>query len=229
MQFKTLIIVFLALVFQACENNTQKSKSEAQTKDNSTEIAQFELSDLGIKENHVPEGVALGSQAPDVMLKMENGEEVSLSALYDKQNLVLIFYRGYWCPVCSRHLSSLAENNEVLNQKDVSFLAISPETYSNIAKTKELSGLDFTFVSDSSAAIMKAFDVAFQVTYDYHQKIEQNLNASIKETNANGEAVLPVPATFIINRKGKIIYKQFDLNYKNRAGTEDILVAIAKL
>lgn len=229
MQFKTLTILLLVFIFQACESNPQKSESEAQSNDNSTEIAQSELSDLGIKENHVPEGVALGSQAPDVMLKMENGEEVSLSALYDKQNLVLIFYRGYWCPVCSRHLSSLAENSEALNKKDVTFLAISPETYSNIEKTKEQSGLDITFVSDSSATIMKAFDVAFQLTDDYHQKIEENLNVSIKETNANGEAVLPVPATFIINRKGKIIYKQFDLNYKNRAGADDILEVLSEL
>jgi peroxiredoxin len=229
MQFKILTVVLLALIFNACGSSSQKNESDAQAKDSPTEITQSQLSDLGINDNHVPEGIALGSSAPDVMLKMKNGEEVSLSSFYDKQTLVLIFYRGYWCPVCNRHLSSLAENSEALNKKGVAFLAISPESYENIEKTKEQTDLDITFISDSSATIMKAFDVAFQVTDDYHQKIEQNLNASIQETNANGEAVLPVPATFIIDRNGEVIYKQFDLDYKNRAGAEDILGAIAKL
>ena len=40
--------------------------------------------------------------------------------------------------------------------------------------------------------------------------IQEHLNASIKGTNANGEAVLPVPATYIINTNGKIVYRQFN-------------------
>jgi hypothetical protein len=35
--------------------------------------------------------------------------------------------------------------------------------------------------------------------------------------------VLPVPATYIINRDGSIVYRQFDLNYGNRASIKNML------
>jgi len=75
---------------------------------------------------------------------------------------------------------------------------------------------------------MKAFDVNYNVTNEYQSMIADKLNASIAETNATKEAVLPVPATYIIDTKGKIIYKQFNPNYKVRASIEDILNNLPK-
>lgn len=70
---------------------------------------------------------------------------------------------------------------------------------------------------------MKAFDVNFDVTEAYQEKIQTKLDASISETNGDEKAVLPVPATFINNKGGKIVYRQFDPDYHNRASVDDIL------
>jgi len=44
--------------------------------------------------------------------------------------------------------------------------------------------------------------------------------------NGNRDHVLPVPATFIINKVGKISYIHFEASYKNRASVKDILAAL---
>lgn len=75
---------------------------------------------------------------------------------------------------------------------------------------------------------MEAFDVKFDVTKEYQEMIQDKLGVSVSETNANKESVLPVPATFIIDKNGKIVYKQFDPNYKNRASVQDILAHLPK-
>lgn len=68
----------------------------------------------------------------------------------------------------------------------------------------------------------------FKVTEDYQAMIQDKLKASIAETNANKQAELPVPATFIIDKTGKIVYKQFNPDYKVRASVDDILNNLPK-
>ena len=48
-----------------------------------------------------PEGLFIASKAPDFKAKDQKGEEVRLKDLLKKGKVVLVFYRGYWCPFCT--------------------------------------------------------------------------------------------------------------------------------
>lgn len=178
---------------------------------------------FGIKEPNLPEGLNKGDKAPDVMLTMQDGTRVSLKELYSEQPVVLFFYRGYWCPVCTKHLSEFAKEAEKIEDRGVKLVAVTPESYDNVDTTKEKTGADFTIVSDVDGSVMKAFDVDFDVTENYQNLIQDKLDASIAKTNATGEAVLPVPATYIINTKGEVVYVQFNPDYNDRASVQDII------
>ncbi|HUF68191.1 MAG TPA: peroxiredoxin family protein [Longimicrobiales bacterium] len=54
------------------------------------------------------ERVAVGSTAPDFTLAKFGGGTVTLSQFRGEKNVVLVFYRGYWCPYCIRQLSDHA-------------------------------------------------------------------------------------------------------------------------
>ncbi len=58
--------------------------------------------------------------------------------------------------------------------------------------------------------------------------IQEHLNASIANTNANKQAVLPVPATYIIDKTGKIVYRQFNPDYQDRASIDAIIANLPK-
>ncbi|MFK5889388.1 MAG: peroxiredoxin-like family protein [Flavobacteriaceae bacterium] len=216
------LTLFLGLI--ACKNDTKPVKAKTETKI----VAKTDNAKFGIDASSNPQGLAVGSTAPNVTLNLADGTTQNLADLYKNQTVVLFFYRAYWCPVCNKHLSAFAKEAGKLKAEGVKLIAITPETNENIGKTREQTGIKFTIVSDADDSILKAFKVDFKVTDTYQQMIQDRLNASIAKTNANGEAVLPVPATFIIDKAGTIVYRQFDPNYKNRAGVDEILAHLPK-
>jgi peroxiredoxin len=171
----------------------------------------------------VPKGIAVGSQAPDLIIETEMNDKVAFHTLYQKQPLVVIFYRGYWCPSCNRYLSNFAQRAIDIEKAGAKIVAITPETYENTQKTKDSTGVDFMVISDLDGSIMQAFDVQFDVTNDYDTMILENLDASIRTSNASKESILPVPATYIINTNGEIVFKQFNPDYNKRASVDEIL------
>ena len=54
-----------------------------------------------------PEGLFIASKAPDFKAKDQNGTEIRLKDLLKKGKVVLVFYRGNWCPYCNKELSRL--------------------------------------------------------------------------------------------------------------------------
>lgn len=93
-----------------------------------------------------------------------------------------------------------------------------------IAKT----GATFTVIPDPTEQIMQSYDVLYNVTEAYQQKILNALEADIASNNAKKDAMLPVPATFIINQEGIIVYRQFNLDYHLRATVKDIVDNLPK-
>lgn len=207
---------------------TSDVKDEVQEEENETiktedETLMAKLLAFGISPKSHPEGLVAGDAAPEVTMKTADGNSISLKSLYSVKPVVVIFYRGYWCPVCNKYLSAFSERAAEIEMAGAKVVAVTPETYENSEVTRSNTGIDFTIISDADGAIMNAFDVNFDVTEAYQTKIQDKFDASIAETNASKEAVLPVPATFIIDTEGKIVYRQFDPDYKNRASVVQIL------
>lgn len=188
----------------------------------------IDYASLGMNDTYIPRGLNVGENAPEITFLTSENQKKTLDSYYEKQPVVIIFYRGYWCPVCNKHLSEFAEKAKQIEEAGAKLIAISSESYENVEKTIEQTGADFTIISDADGTIMKAFDVSYHVTDSYQDMIQVKLDASIKETNACKKAELPVPATFIIDKKGTIVYKQFNPNYKVRASVEDILNNLPK-
>jgi peroxiredoxin len=224
---KMFLILTTSLLIAACSDNKSNQKENDQKTDTSTS-QKLDLTQFGINKNSKPKGLSVGDHVPMITMMSSNSEEISLESLYREQPLVVIFYRGYWCPVCSQHLSEFAERAIEIEKAGAQIIAVTPETYENTEKTVNKTGVDFTIISDADGSVMKAFDVQFDVTDDYYEMIEANLHASIRETNANNQASLPVPATFIIDTNGKLVYTQFNPDYKQRASVDDILKNLPK-
>ncbi len=224
---KIFLIVSASLLIAACNEN--KSSPQANNNQaNKVSTQELDLTQFGVSENSNPKGLSVGDSAPAITMKSSKSEEISLESLYRDQPLVVIFYRGYWCPICNRHLSKFAERAIEIEIAGAQIIAVTPETYENTEKTLDNTGIDFTVISDADGSVMKAFDVQFSVTDDYHGMIEDKLSASISEANGNEQATLPVPATFIIDTNGTIVYRQFNPDYTQRASVDDILENLPK-
>jgi peroxiredoxin len=181
--------------------------------------------DFGIetKDNHIPAGLKAGDKAPDFTGYDQKGKQVELKKLLTQGPLILFFYRGNWCPICNRYLKGYQDSLKVLTDQGFNVVAITPESIENVENTVKLHGLTFTVIYDCQEKIMKDYDLMFDVTKAYQDKVKANHSIDIAQYNGRDVAHLPVPATYIINRDGIIVAVQFDPDYKNRASVKWML------
>jgi peroxiredoxin len=180
---------------------------------------------LGIetKDSSIPHGLKTGDKAPDFTGYDQTGKQVVLRKLLEKGPVVLFFYRGKWCPVCSRYLNSYQDSINLITDQGFNVVAITPESIENVEQTVKVHKITFTVIYDCQEKIMKDYDVMFSVTKDYRDKIFKSFSIDIAENNGRDVAHLPVPATYIINREGTIVAAQFDPDYHNRASIKWML------
>lgn len=164
-----------------------------------------------------PQGLQVNQSAPDFKAEDQNGSKIHLKSLLKKGPVVLIFYRGEWCPYCNKHLKQLEDSLSQITSKGAKVIAVTPQKPEFIAKTIEQTKASFSIVHDDGLNIMKSYDVAFRVddkTIELYKKYKIDFNVINGEKNGTN---LPVPAVYVINKRGKITYRFFDPNYKVRA------------
>lgn len=175
------------------------------------------------KDAHIPLGLKVGDKAPDFTGYDQTGKQVTLKKFLENGPVVLFFYRGKWCPVCSRYLNAYQDSLNIITDQGFNFVAITPESIENVEQTVKFHKLTFTVIYDCMEQIMKDYDVMFNVTQSYQDRILKSLSTNIAENNGHSPAHLPVPATYIINRQGIITAVQFDPDYNKRASVKWIL------
>ena len=171
-----------------------------------------------------PEGLFINSKAPDFKSKDQNGNEIVLKDLRKKGPVVLVFYRGYWCPYCNKELQRLEDSLLLITDKGAQLIAITPEKKEGVAKTIEQTKATYPIITDEEMKIMKAYDVAYPVD---DKTVGRYKMASIDLAANNGQkpgsVYLPIPAVYIINKDGEISYRFFDADYKKRPSVKDLL------
>lgn len=169
-----------------------------------------------------PEGLFPGGKAPDFTGFDQNGNEINLRELTKKGPVVLVFYRGYWCPYCNRALKRLEDSLQLVTEKGATVIAVSPEINSNIDSTVKKTGAEFSILHDKDMKIMKAYQVAFQIP---ENTVTRYRNSGLDFTKLNGENGnnLPVPAVYIINKQRDVIWRFFESDYKKRPSIQSII------
>ncbi len=186
-----------------------------------------ELSKLGIDSTGgLPMGLLVGDSAPVISGIDALKNPVNSKELMAKGPVVVIFYRGEWCPYCNRHLNNLSDSLELIKNEGAEVLVIGPETFENSKEYTQKLESNFILLPDTSLKYMTAFDVLFKVNERYQKKIKAFLRTDIAENNGQKEAALPVPATYIIDQKGKIAWRHFNYQYSERASALSILNAL---
>ncbi|MBB5634594.1 peroxiredoxin [Pedobacter cryoconitis] len=171
-------------------------------------------------------GLKTGMKAPEFTAKDNTGKSINLTRiLKSHQAVVLFFYRGQWCPYCNLHIKQLQDSLQQLTAKGAYVIGVTPETGDNINKTIEKTHASFSIIQDKGYKIMDAYDVKFVMDEGQVEKYK-GYGVDLNKNNGNSDHVLPVPATYIIDRTGKITYVHFDKDFKKRASVTALLKAL---
>jgi peroxiredoxin len=179
------------------------------------------------KSQDKPEGLFINSKATDFKAKDQTGAEISLKELRKKGPVVIVFYRGFWCPYCNKELRRFSDSLDYIFAKGATLVAITPEGKEGVDSTAKKTGAAFTIISDQEMKISSAYGVNYKVDERTEGRY-LNAGINLKKINAQKEVVLPVPAVYIINKDGYVTYRFFEADYKKRPWVKDIIEALGK-
>lgn len=183
------------------------------------------LSALLLRAEQTTNPLKVGDSIPDVELRTEDGKEVKLRVLASEKPSVLIFYRGGWCPYCMKHLQALAGIEKDLLDAGVQVLAISMDQPAKLRETPNRNKLGYRLFSDSDAAAIKAFGIAFEVddaTLEKYKTYKVDLDAA----SGRNHHLLPHPSVFVVSTDGVIRFAHVNADYKARLEPAKILEAV---
>ncbi|OCX53218.1 hypothetical protein BEL04_02605 [Mucilaginibacter sp. PPCGB 2223] len=167
-----------------------------------------------------------GDKAPLFSGVDNNDKKLNLKSLMKDHNAVVVFfYRGQWDTYCIRQVKNMQDSLHLITAKGAVVIAVTPETDLGIITTISKTGASFPIIHDIQYKIMKAFGVNLTVD-DATLALMKKYKIDMDVNNGNNDHVLPVPATFIIDKKLKISHVFFDPNYKHRASVQQIVAAL---
>jgi peroxiredoxin len=181
------------------------------------------LVSVGMSGQINAEHLEVGQQAPRIKATDQNGKSIDSKVILENEKILLVFYRGNWCPHCKKHLGELEKNLTALKEKGVFVLVVTPESVEKTKETQEKFNTSFSIVHDSGNQIMKDYKVAFEVNESNVPNYYDKITELVDEYNSESEKVLPVPATYLIGTDERIEYVQYDPDYKNRSDISEIV------
>jgi len=182
-----------------------------------------------IRQSLPDPGLAVGSRAPDFTLPNAYGEPVSLSDQLAQGPVVLTFYRGAWCPYCNLELRALKESLPAFRDQGAQVVAVSPQKPGKSLEQVKEDGFPFEILSDLENRVMRDYNLFFRVPEGMVRVYREEMGLDLADYNGDGRYVLPVPATFVIDRDGIIRAAFAKVDYKQRMEPAAILEALRNL
>lgn len=163
------------------------------------------------------EAFNIGDKIEDTILLNNLGDKVSIMDVLGKQPAIISFYRGTWCPYCNLELSTY---NELLKDKNkIKMIAISPERPESSINVENL---NFEVLSDIDNKFAKKLNLTFDIT-ETIEDIYDGFGINLEKSQGKKSRILPIPATYIIDSSGVIVYAYIDADYTKRAEPKDVI------
>jgi peroxiredoxin Q/BCP len=129
------------------------------------------------------ENVVVGSKVPDFNLLDQNGNLFRIKDLLGAHNLVIYFYPKDDSPGCTKQACSFRDQYEVFKEEDAVIIGISSQSPASHKEFEKKYNLNYTLLSDNEDKVRKLFGVP---------------------TNLFG--LIPGRVTYIVNKKGEVVY-----------------------
>jgi len=176
-----------------------------------------------LKTRHLAENILpVGAKAPAFQLSDHDGKTFSSSDSLAKGRLVLCFIRGRWCPFCVGQMEAMNLIGPEIEQAGGMLIAISPQTVKQSFFMHDQHKLRFPLLSDAGNHVARQFGLSYRVP-DFQAAVYRRAFVNLPFTNGDESWELPIPATYILDRDGTVLYASANEDYTERPEPEDIL------
>lgn len=157
--------------------------------------------------------LSVGAKLPEFTLQDAAGNEVRSADLAGTP-LVLIFYRGNWCPLCMAQIREIVSRQAELNDMGIKVALVSPQPD---VQTRSLAGrldVPFHFLVDTGNTLAEEFGIG----------IDHGVPLGVTGGYA---ASTVMPTVIVTNENGTIVFSDQTDNYRVRP-EPDIFLAILR-
>ena len=132
--------------------------------------------------------IQIGQEAPEFALYDTHKQKVSLSS-YRGKNVILLFFPFAFSSVCTRQMCEMGENYSYYQKLNAEVIGISVDSLFTNKQFRDEHKLSFPLLSDFNKEIAPLYD-------------------SLAETFAFEYRGVSKRASFVIDRRGKIVYME---------------------
>jgi peroxiredoxin len=167
-----------------------------------------------------------GDRAPDFTLPDQLGRQVSLAGELQQGPVLLIFYRGEWCPYCNIMLRTYGLRATEFSGRGARLVAVSPQTPDNSLTMAQKHSLEFPLLSDEGGEVIGTYGLKYDVA---SRELYEAGGADLSKFNGEGGWILPAPAVFVIDRGGIVRLVSVNGDYTQRVEPEEAFAALDSL
>ena len=181
-----------------------------------------------LRSGLVERALRAGAKFPDLTLANARGGQTRIYDVLARGPLVVTFYRGGWCPYCNLELRAYQSALGDIRALGAELIAISPEAPDHTLSTAEKNDLEFEILSDANGTLEDALGIRFDLSgpiVSLYKRFGHDLPAH----NGDGRWSLPVPATYVLDRDGRIVLAFVDPDYRRRLEPATALAALHKI
>ncbi|MGH1469828.1 MAG: peroxiredoxin family protein [Cellvibrionaceae bacterium] len=218
--------IFLTITFIAginLANAESKSAIKLPPKNMVVPLAITTSEKLGKSDEGI--GLKIGETFNSFSIKTHDGKPINSSDLLEKSPLLIVFYRGGWCPYCNLQIRQLTEAYPNFKKRNVTPVLISVDATDGAALAQKTYNIPFPVLSDSNLLAHNAFNVML--------KVDNKTTAQYKEYGIDLEAwsskdhhSIAISSVFLVDKNGKVLWAHASKDYKTRPSPAQLLDVI---
>ncbi len=170
----------------------------------------------------------VGENVSDFTLPDADGHSVTLATLLGGGPVVVVFYRGEWCPYCNLHLARFQQHLDEIKAFGATLVAVSPQSPDHSSNVQNNNSLGFPVLSDIGSHVAQQFGVAYREPAEMAE-LHDAFGINLADFNGGDGEMLPIPATFVLRQDGTIAWVNADFDYTKRSEPKDVLAVLSQL
>jgi len=162
---------------------------------------------------------------PEFELQNKDGAMVKSEDLLSRGAMVVVFYRGFWCPYCVAHLEHLQAVVGHIQAAGGQLVAISPMRQEDL---KDTLLHDFLVLSDPGDSVAKQMGIDFAVTPALHDALDV-YGVSLQDVYQTDEPSIPTPSAFVVDPNGRISWLYHDMDHTKRVSGSQLVQGLSEM
>jgi peroxiredoxin len=182
-----------------------------------------------LKQQHLAANILpVGAKIPVFQLPDHDGKGVSSSELRAQGRLVLCFVRGRWCPFCVGQMEAMNLILPEIERAGARLAAVSPQAVSQAFFMRDQHRLRFPLLADAGNNVARQFGLTYRVP-DEQRAVYQRAFVNLPFINGGDSWELPIPAIYIVDHDGTVLYASANEDYTERPEPGDIPRALGAI